>query len=558
MYRYLTFLGLLLLIQNCLSQEFTIPDSLTNRSYLGLQNNIYSSLEKNSINKANLYAKTYLSKAINEGDSLYIAEGYLYLSSTVNDLELQNIYLDKSINYSKNLNGWLVPCMAYSIKGGLHDDKREYKKSLDFYLLAHEAAKKGGNINLMYLMKSNIGLYKSQIRDFTGALEYTRDVWNHIKQLDSTPYYYSVIYDLSYIHSHLKNIDSAKFYNQLGFIKSKETKTDYYENEFIFLNGVNNFFNSSYEKAIPYFKRSLNQFNKENDTLNIVSSYYFLGASYDKLTKREEAMRYFMKMDSILIKTDILIPFCRKGYKYLIDYHKINKNSEKELFYTNRLLRMDSVINVNYKILSKTIYDEFETPILLKNRDILINKLKEKDKTNISYIYILSIIIFSISIGLIYNYFKRKRDNLKFQELLNQVQSPKKNNEVISKESIDLGEELVNTILKKLKQFEEKEKFLSPNISLVYTSKKLRTNSRYLSKVVNYFHQKTFTNYINDLRIDYVIHKLKMDESFRKYSIDAIGKEIGFKTGRAFSNVFKKKTGLYPSYFINELNKSIE
>ena len=78
-----------------------------------------------------------------------------------------------------------------------------------------------------------------------------------------------------------------------------------------------------------------------------------------------------------------------------------------------------------------------------------------------------------------------------------------------------------------------------------------------MSKIINHYQKKTFTYYINDLRIDYVVNRLKEDISFRKYTIEAIGKEAGFKTSRAFSEGFKKKTGLYPSYFISKLNSDI-
>jgi AraC-like DNA-binding protein len=47
---------------------------------------------------------------------------------------------------------------------------------------------------------------------------------------------------------------------------------------------------------------------------------------------------------------------------------------------------------------------------------------------------------------------------------------------------------------------------------------------------------------------------LKEDQKFRKYTIKAIAIEIGFNTDQAFSKAFHKKTGVFPSSFIKELN----
>ena len=39
------------------------------------------------------------------------------------------------------------------------------------------------------------------------------------------------------------------------------------------------------------------------------------------------------------------------------------------------------------------------------------------------------------------------------------------------------------------------------------------------------------------------------------YIIKAIAKEIGFNTSEAFSKSFYKNTGIYPSFFLKELDK---
>ncbi len=72
--------------------------------------------------------------------------------------------------------------------------------------------------------------------------------------------------------------------------------------------------------------------------------------------------------------------------------------------------------------------------------------------------------------------------------------------------------------------------------------------------MINAHHQKNFNTYINDLRINYAILKLKEDTRFRSYSIQSISEDIGYKSPDSFTKYFKKRTGLLPSVYIKKLN----
>ncbi len=109
-------------------------------------------------------------------------------------------------------------------------------------------------------------------------------------------------------------------------------------------------------------------------------------------------------------------------------------------------------------------------------------------------------------------------------------------------------------ILFSLNKFEEDQEFLRAGLNLSSVATILDTNSKYLSKTINDYKKKTFTQYINDLRIEYLLKTLKKDSVLINYSIKAIALEIGFNTPNAFSRAFYKKTGLYPSEYIKSLN----
>ncbi len=117
---------------------------------------------------------------------------------------------------------------------------------------------------------------------------------------------------------------------------------------------------------------------------------------------------------------------------------------------------------------------------------------------------------------------------------------------------------LYKAILEQLDQFEANNGFLSQDISQVKLSKSFKTNSTYLSKVINLKKDKNFSQYINDLRVDYFMKEIKVSEKFKKFTIKALANECGFKSAESFSKAFYKKHGIYPSYFLNQLQNKKE
>ena len=108
-------------------------------------------------------------------------------------------------------------------------------------------------------------------------------------------------------------------------------------------------------------------------------------------------------------------------------------------------------------------------------------------------------------------------------------------------------------ILKGLSDFEVSELFLDSNFTINSLAEYLETNSTYLSIVINNNKEKSFKQYIAELRINYVIERLKKDRKFTKYSIAAIADEVGYTNASSFTRVFKKQTGKTPSEFIKSI-----
>ncbi|MEZ4875542.1 MAG: helix-turn-helix domain-containing protein [Flavobacteriaceae bacterium] len=122
--------------------------------------------------------------------------------------------------------------------------------------------------------------------------------------------------------------------------------------------------------------------------------------------------------------------------------------------------------------------------------------------------------------------------------------------------SIQVSEELIEEILSKLKQFEKDCGYLDCNLDLSGLAKSLGTNHSYLSRIVNHVKGTSFKNYINNLRIEYAYVDLQTNPTKRRYTIEAISQEMGFKSAESFSKKFKQRYGLYPSVFLKKLNEA--
>lgn len=111
-------------------------------------------------------------------------------------------------------------------------------------------------------------------------------------------------------------------------------------------------------------------------------------------------------------------------------------------------------------------------------------------------------------------------------------------------------------LLKKLEQFEAGNGFTDKELSIAVLAGKMKTNTKYLSHIINKYRQKDFNTYVNALRIDYIINKLRDNPKYLNYKISYLAEEAGFSSHSKFTTTFKHVTGLSPSTFIEYLKKN--
>jgi YesN/AraC family two-component response regulator len=370
-------------------------------------------------------------------------------------------------------------------------------------------------------------------------------------------------YALSIFNLSISYINSGNYQKSLEIVKEAIDQkidvgrdVDYYD--FVSLAGQTLYYLKNYTIAIDSLKKALPHLNNNEK----VMVNYYLGKSYNKLNQLEKAQFHFLKTDSIYQATKDIFPEMRNTYEHIIEYYKSKNDVENLIKYYDRLLEVDKIIDSTYTYVTKTVDKKFDTPQAIAERNRLLEEAKAKEKNwkyGFGIIAVVVLFLFGFSIV---SFRRQKQYKQRFENIMSvgQIQNANKvtnKKQAATKKDLGVPEEIVERILQQLKKFETSEKFTNQT-SLADLAKSLKTNPKYLSKVINGHYQKNFSSYINELRIEYVISKLKSDSKFRNYTIKAIGKEAGFGNTESFSKAFHKTTGIYPSYFIKQLQKRLE
>ena len=566
---------LLFLCQNlCFSQSikgFHIPDSLKNKSFEQLKK-AYDQVFRIDNNRAELYANTILSKGKKEKNNIQIYDGYYRIART-KGLKSENghPYADTLLNITKNVNNNEYPAKAHIIKGILLYNEFKYSKALDHYILAQELSK-NKNQDQYYYIKKLVGILKTATEENEEALPLFLEYYHYQKQKLNTPdkdikSYIGSIFSIANSYSKNKQYQQSKLYNKIGMDECKKYNDYTHYIYFIMSEGIADYYLNHYQAASLNLLKVEKTLLKNNDYSNLSILYYYLGKTNHKIKKEKEAIQYFIKSDSLSFISNDFEPITRDGYEVLIDYYKKTGDKDNQLKYIDKLFYADSIINKSKQYLSKEIYKKYDTPLLLEKKQELINDLNNK---NTLLYWLLG--ISSLGVVLLISLYKRRIQEYRKQaELLLEkskeqaISIPVPKEKVIKEAPIEqeksksnLSDEKLQDLKAKLEKFEKNQEFLRKNITVDSLAKDLDTNRDYLSKSVNELKGKNFPQYLNELRINYIIEELNSNEKLRKHTIASIADDIGYNSSESFANAFRKITGTLPSYYIKLLQEQAE
>jgi len=430
--------------------------------------------------------------------------------------------------------------------------KGEWITSLNKFETCLQLAKQEKDIIIEIICK----LHKSYITSYTlDKVKGLKELKKLYHNLDTTPFPNKIKKDIliykskvaerifrNYIICKPSEIDSIKLYND-SYTKSIKKLGDtlayprmFLANAYTFTRLQKSTIANQYLDSAKYDQR--NYFN-----------YYLLAEVYYHQKKYTKTISTIKKSKFINLEKEDY-PWLRNEFQLLAkSYQKVGDFKKSSHYYNN----YDKAIKNLHSIL-----DSVSTSIQQKELKNYENQIQELNtqKTDNDYklkrLLIVTASIFNILLLVfVYLYYlKKKKEKGNIKSLKKAVKDTSKPKKL----ELNIKKETVNQILKKLKKLEHENYFLNTECNVYNTAKKIKTNTSYLSKVVNLHYKKSFNDYINELRICYIIQKLNTNRIYKSYSIQSLSRETGYKSPDSFRKAFKLYTGELPSIYLKNLN----
>lgn len=433
-----------------------------------------------------------------------------------------------------------------------------YDKSLELYQEAKELAQKTNDQSSELICLANI----SNIRVKLGRNKDALEAFNTTLSLLDTG-------NPADNHTHLSTLlGKGKALVDLGFyeeglatyeegIRFVETyDLTIYNGEF-YLNIGNLYYKrGQYQPAIDYLQRAKQLLSEHyNDTYNnILITNYYLAQCFYVTQQYDEAMQLLQHNFDVIgenYKTDKIVEMYDLGIKIA----EIQDDKDLQLAFLNQNKLLSKLKLENQTKTRDLLFDSDVKTLKDHNKLLDLEKEKQELKKKIAAALAIGMLLLLLATWIRYKR-KIKSNEKKFQAIITDLQEAKitppvttndKNEDTQVKDDRALG------IIKRLTVLEKTNFFIAQDCNLYNTAKQIDTNTTYLSKTLNTYKKQSFNQYLNELRIRYILIQLKENTRFRAYTLKAISAEVGYKSINTFTKAFKTHTGLTPSYYIKQL-----
>ena len=343
----------------------------------------------------------------------------------------------------------------------------------------------------------------------------------------------------------IQNFDSAAFYYQKA-IELEKLGCEEFDYELQINLSILYMSTMKYKEAIEIQQSLLKKMENRNNfygeiviTLNLVYSYIHqkkystaieLLNTCQKIAEEHHFKQYFGTISKHLSECYEAEGNLIKAQKYLHIAYKYN----------------NSLNDIKFGEYAEKLKNQYQTELFEKEKKIKDQQIEKVKSNQLNLIIAFGFVLFFLIFLIIFN---RKIDlknkllvlkNLELTESISLNKKKKSESKIIIPELIEQIENL----------FDKDKIFMDPELTLDKISKLLNTNRSYLSETINQHYNKSFRTIINTYRINEA-RLLLVDEKFHHYSIEGIALTVGYKSISSFNSVFKKETGITPSYFRN-------
>lgn len=461
-----------------------------------------------------------------------------------------------------------------TLKSDIYTERGQYDLALETGLRLLDLAEKSGNEYA--LMKANAALshYYLRIENFPRARDYCLRGLDYIIKLKEMKYVFPKLDEIARMTAKMGNTQKAlQIYDVYLELEKSLSPPGSYIQSVVYMNIAEiNLQEGKLAAARNYLSRSLALCFEHNYGFRIPRALSLEGAlylaqkdttnailSYEKSLNAAESINAFDVVKSNSADLARLYD-SRQQYSKAYEFRTLHKAIVDSLF-TNEIEQKIVILEARRRIKDVT----------QQNKILALENAAQKGR----YQTLILVLLFAFIIATlaIFSYLKvRGKNKLLVEKTIQLAGMPlhKPNHESPSRngtsrygqvgknghapEQHALHDELKDIILKRLEKLEKELFFLDQQCNLHQVADQLKTNHKYLSQVINQEKKSNFNNYINELRINYLLTKLLSNEEFRNSKLSYIAVSVGYNNLNTFNAAFKKRQGILPSYFIDELN----
>lgn len=532
--------------------------------------------------------KTYEKMTIDDRDALPAVRLYIAKAKKEeNYAKLIQGYRDgRQFDYSSKIK-YADSAISISLTHGTKDDmsrdylskgiiyyfyQKKYKLALNEYLKAYQYSKDSKDQYLHYKVIYHLGIVKGHLGYYEEALEHFEDCLayydkklkeeNHVnEQFNYNKGYLNTLHQITIINRYLLNFNKSDSLSQLGYRLTEKNNDFALENSyFLKCMGISKFQKKNFKEARVDLEKALPTILKRNDFAWSAVIYYYLGKISAAENDPEIAIKYYNKIDSVFEKHEFVLPEVYSSYKYLIEYYR-NKDFNKQLYFTNQLLKADSIISKDYPYLSSKLHKDYDRETLIEQK----NDIEKSGKKKMIYAKILILFGSIVLIFFVVRYRKDQKIKKQYDLLQKKIADGKYKISDIEKEELDehslrktfLTPEMTLEIREKLEKFEQELQFKKKGLTQNSIAVKLGTNSHYLSVYINENKGMNFNKYMAELRINYITDLLNTNNKYLNYRIEALADECGIAARQNFSNLFYEINGIRPTDYIKRRKQEL-
>ena len=461
-----------------------------------------------------------------------------------------------------------------------------FLEALEFSSYGRKAAHKGGNSAMEANFIRNIGNLHSAFDDYERAIYYYHKGYRLSLDNNLPEQQWKFLLSLVPPCIKLGNIPQAKeYFRKINLMEGPDSITSIFFNDY--LQGLIAYADSSPELALHFHRRALSTALRNGMAVYSTNEYWEIGNVFRKKERNDSARNYY----NMAVKEA-----CRTGQpgqlpKIYLSLAKLAQtegdSAAYERYNTLHNEASDAIFNIKTFNSQRNQLVEYEELIKDTTIDGLNKRIWIQSTVLVSVgMILLVILIFYVLLKKRINALRyannklldRNRELIRAEELNRKLMDDKleaaatedennfnnpldtktedttdeetRNYSTVSPRAQYLSDEQKEILLSRIRKvLNQTDQPFNPEFSLNTLAQLVKSNTKYVSWVINETYDKNFKTILNELRVREASKILDNHETYGNYTIQAVGEVVGYKSSTSFIQAFKKLVGMTPSVY---------